>query len=156
MAPRLSDSQLRNFIAEADRKGVANRLEFHRILNRGPGIRGISRLREAVEEWDPLVAVTKSNLESRFVVLRKEYGIPEPEVNVDVGEFNVDCFWRGPRVIVELDTYTYHGDTFSFEKDHSRDLILEGLGFKVVRITGMMLKKKEKLVMSTLQSHLKR
>lgn len=152
LAPRLTDTQLRNFLADADRKGVAQRTEFHSILNRGLGREGIGRLREAVEEWDPLVVVTKSNLESRFLGLRRKYRIPEPEVNVDIGDFQVDCFWRDRNTIVELDTYTFHGDPVSFEKDHSRDLILEGMGFQVHRVTGVMLDKREAMVMNTLRN----
>ena len=151
LTPRLTDRQLRSLLATADRKGLADQREFRDILNRRTGSTGIRRFREAVSEWDPLVRVTKSDLESRFLHLRKKYKIPKPEVNVEIGDFEVDCFWRDRRVIVELDTYTFHGDTFTFEADHDRDLILKGEKFEVLRITAAMLDRSEQLVMNTLR-----
>ena len=156
MTPRLDDIQLRNFLSASDRMGVADRSGIRLVLDRGPGWKGIERLRRAVEEWDPLVAVTKSNLESRFLALTRTYGIPTPELNVYVGEFEVDCFWRSERFIVELDTPRFHGDTLSFEKDHIRDLALEAAGFHVLRVTDVMLETREAAVRSTLADLLNR
>lgn len=152
LTPRLTEIQLRDFLAAAKRKGLANHADFGDILDRGSGHQGIARLRRAVNEWDPSIAATKSNVEALFLRLRKKYGIPAPDVNVDVGGFEVDCLWPDRRVIVELDTYTYHGDPVAFEKDRNRDLILEGMGFRVLRITAVMLENQEERVMSTLRS----
>ncbi len=151
MTPRLTQTQLRNLLAAAERKGLADRSEFQSILNRRSGSKGIGRFREVVAEWDPLVALTKSDVEAWFLRLRKKYGIPDPEVNVGIGDFEVDCFWRDKNVIVELDTYTFHGDVFTFETDHDRDLILKGMKFQVLRITADMLEKREEMVMNTLR-----
>ncbi|MGK2932623.1 MAG: type IV toxin-antitoxin system AbiEi family antitoxin domain-containing protein [Solirubrobacterales bacterium] len=152
MTPRLSDVQLRKFLAAANRKGIADRGEFHSLLSRRSGSSGIGRFREAVAEWDPLVVLTKSDVEAWFLRLCKKYGIPDPEVNVEIGDFEVDCLWREEKVIVELDTFTYHGGPFAFETDRDRDLILKGMRFDLLRITPAMLENREKMVMDTLRN----
>jgi len=156
LAPRSTDRQLKRFLAQADRVGVANRREIANVLDRCSGWRGIGRLRDVVEQWDPRVAVTKSDLEVLFLEVRNKHRIPEHEVNVTLGDFEVDCLWRESRTVVELDTYTYHGDNLAFESDHERDLAVEAMGFHVLRVTHQMLTKDETGVVTTLKTLLHR
>ena len=45
-----------------------------------------------------------------FKKIVAEYDKNHPDVNVKVGRFEVDCLWRDRRLVVELDTYRYHGN----------------------------------------------
>jgi very-short-patch-repair endonuclease len=78
---------------------------------------------------------TRSELESRFLNLIRRHRLPGPEVNVRVDRFVVDCLWRGPSVIVELDGWGAHGTRSAFEADRARDARLKLLGYEVVRFT---------------------
>jgi very-short-patch-repair endonuclease len=74
-----------------------------------------------------------------FLGLCRKAGLPVPAVNVLVAGCLVDFFWPGQRVVVEVDSYRYHGDRSAFERDHGSTLALENEGYKVHRITERML-----------------
>jgi very-short-patch-repair endonuclease len=52
----------------------------------------------------------------------------------------VDFHWPGTKLIVELDTWDYHGTPTTFEADRRRDADLAAKGYIVVRVTGHRLK----------------
>jgi hypothetical protein len=78
---------------------------------------------------------TRSELERRFLRLCKRFGIPNPEVNVRVGPYEVDFLWRDARVIVETDGYETHSGRSSFHADKARDARLRILGYSVQRFS---------------------
>jgi very-short-patch-repair endonuclease len=84
-----------------------------------------------VEAGEP----TRSELEHLFLRLCERHRIPAPEVNVRVGNHEVDFLWRQRRVIAETDGYRYHRGSAAFEDDHNRDLDLRGDGFDLHRFT---------------------
>ena len=46
-----------------------------------------------------------------------------------------DCVWLPQRVIAELDGHAFHATAAAFERDRSRDRVLQAAGWRVVRIT---------------------
>ena len=44
--------------------------------------------------------------------------------------------WPGTKLIVELDTWDYHGTSATFESDRRRDAHLASKGYTVIRVTG--------------------
>ena len=78
---------------------------------------------------------TRSELESRFLALCRRHRLPNPEVNVRVGQFLVDFLWRDRRLAVEVDGFETHGTRSAFEADRARDTQLMLLGHDVVRFT---------------------
>ncbi len=88
-------------------------------------------LRTGVEAGEP----TRSELEHLFLRLCERHRIPAPEVNVRVGNHEVDFLWRRQRLIAETDGYRYHRGSAAFEDDHARDLDLRGNGFALHRFT---------------------
>ncbi len=78
---------------------------------------------------------TRSELERYFLRLCRRYGLPAPEVNVEIGGMTVDFLWRAQRLVVETDSYATHGGSVAFEDDHDRDLRLRRLGYSVHRFT---------------------
>jgi very-short-patch-repair endonuclease len=89
---------------------------------------------------------TRSDLERDFLALCRRHGFPEPEVNVKIGRFTVDFLWRAQRLVVETDTWRYHGGEVSFEDDHSRDLVLRRRGYTVHRFTDQQVRAESELV----------
>ena len=43
--------------------------------------------------------------------------------------------WRRERLIVELDSYTFHGGPAAFQNDREKDLVYRDAGFDVLRPT---------------------
>ncbi|HEX6204346.1 MAG TPA: DUF559 domain-containing protein [Solirubrobacterales bacterium] len=83
---------------------------------------------------------TRSDLETLFLEICARYGIPQPpEVNVKLGDWEVDFLWRAQRVVVETDFWTYHRGSVAFEDDHARELDLRAAGYTVLRFTDRQL-----------------
>jgi very-short-patch-repair endonuclease len=53
---------------------------------------------------------------------------------VPIGRYRVDFLWRQQRLVVEVDGYVYHRGRQAMRDDNDRDLELELLGFRVIRI----------------------
>jgi very-short-patch-repair endonuclease len=82
---------------------------------------------------------TRSDLEAAFLALFKRHRLRAPEVNPKLGRWEVDFLWREERLVVEVDTWTYHRGSISFESDHARDLDMRSAGYAVLRFTDKQL-----------------
>jgi very-short-patch-repair endonuclease len=78
---------------------------------------------------------TRSDMEAAFLGLCRRHRLPKPEVNVRIGEFDVDFLWPERRLAVEVDGWDSHRTRAAFEADRARDLKLKLLGFDVLRFT---------------------
>jgi hypothetical protein len=98
--------------------------------------RGARNLRAALATLtrvDP--AITRSELEERFLALVAEAGLPRPVVNAQVAGHEVDFVWPRQRLVVETDGAATHLTPTAFEEDRRRDAALQVAGFRVVRFT---------------------
>lgn len=77
---------------------------------------------------------TRSDLEGDFLRLCGRFHLPAPEVNVRVGPHLVDFLWRDRKLIVETDSFIYHGGRMAFQDDRDRDLDLRARGYQVIRL----------------------
>ena len=64
---------------------------------------------------------TRSDLERRFLRLCRRNRLPTTLVNVRIGRWTVDFLWPERRVVVETDSWRFHGGSVAFEDDHARD-----------------------------------
>jgi very-short-patch-repair endonuclease len=94
---------------------------------------------------------TRSDLEEKFLRLCRRHGLPRPEVNVQVGEFEVDFLWREHALVVETDSFRYHGTRSGFDSDRARDVRLKLLGFDVLRFTDSHLEDDPASIVSALR-----
>lgn len=95
--------------------------------------------------------LTRSELERMFLRLCRRHRPPQPEVNARVGPYEVDFLWRDRRLIAETDGFRHHGSRSAFERDRARDARLQGLGFRVLRITYRQLKEDRSTVVAALR-----
>lgn len=118
--------------------GLANRWftprDLKAVLARHRGRRGAARLAEVIAD-DTAMAISRSRAEKALLRLIRDAGLPMPDTNVRFGRFEADFVWHKERVIVELDTATYHSGPGVFERDHEKDLVFRGAGFDVLRPT---------------------
>ena len=98
-----------------------------------------ARIRNLVSEVHEETGPTRSTFEDAFLRFIARYGLPRPEVNQTIAGHEVDMLWRDQRLIVELDSRTFH--RHRFEEDRERDADLLSEGFSVLRITWRRLKK---------------
>lgn len=109
------------------------------VLDHASGRRGAPLLRAVVAEYAAGDALTKSELEERFLELCGQAGVPRPRVNawltVDGHAMQVDFLWPAARIVVETDGYRFHNSRRAFETDRRRDQSLALAGWTVLRFT---------------------
>ena len=99
---------------------------------------------------------TRSDLESLFLDLIRPHRsrIPPPAVNVKLGRWTVDFLWRSKRLVVEVDSFTYHRGSVAFHADHERDLDLRDAGYNVLRFDELHLENESERVIQDLEREL--
>ncbi len=109
--------------------------DLARVLPSHPLTRAVNeaRIRNLISHRNHDTGPTRSTLEDDFLRFIDRYDLPRPEVNQIVAGKEVDMLWREQRLIVELDSRTFHRHTF--EEDRERDAHLLDEGFVVLRVT---------------------
>jgi len=62
-----------------------------------------------------------------------------PQTNAIVLGLEVDALWQREWLVVELDSFAFHRTRAAFERDRSRDALLQAAGYRVVRVTSRRL-----------------
>ncbi len=156
VAGRLDRRQIERMVVTADRSGRLRWGELERVLAEGKGRPGVGRLREVAMAVDPRARDTRSPLEVDFLALCREADLPTPQVNVLLVGRLVDFLWPAERVVVETDSYTYHGDRLAFERDHETTVALTAAGYEVLRTTYRMLEADPRPFLNLLRGSLER
>ena len=104
------------------------------VLARNRPCRGAARLAEVLAD-DTAMAISRSRAEKALLRLIRDAGLPMPETNVKLGRYEPDFVWREQRLIVELDSATYHSGPGVFQRDREKDLVFRGARFDVLRPT---------------------
>ena len=128
-----SPPRLRRTLAEADFRGLLDAAALAGLA--GQGRPGTTALRDGLAEHLPALALTRSELEQRFLELCASVGIPVPQVNAQVAGLIVDMYWPDAGVVVELDGVAAHGSAARVGRDHGRDLTLRSAGLIALRYT---------------------
>ena len=126
--------------------GVLDVHAVNRLRVRHAGRRGVARLNAVLEEWDPELVRTRSELEALFMRMVSRAGLERPLVNhrLEVGgeTFEVDFHWPHSRLVVETDGGRFHDNPLARRRDTVRDRLLRDAGWAVERfgwwdVTGM-------------------
>ena len=133
---------LEDLLMAADAARILDRRRLEELIgeSRGrPGTRKLLYLTGA----DP--AETRSINERRMLAVCRRFGIDEPLVNhrIDVGAriFYADFCWPELRLVVEADSWRWHGGRQASEDDADRDQLLSMAGWRVVRFTRDQIKR---------------
>jgi very-short-patch-repair endonuclease len=127
--------ELRSALRQAEQLKLTDRLSLADLVERYPRKPGMPIIRAVVEEAQRGLTLVRSKLEERFQAFLIDAGLPLPRTNARIGEHEVDCVWPAERLIVELDSRTFHDVTDAFETDRARDRRLEAAGWHVIRVT---------------------
>jgi len=139
LAARTDSKRLERVFVQAYKRDEFSWPRLSRIITRRRGCKGVGKLRRIALEVDPEALETRSVPEVDFLALWRETDQLAPVVNVLVEGHLVDFLWSEQKVIVETDSWSYHGDPLAFEKDHQRDVELTAAGYDVHRTTAKML-----------------
>jgi very-short-patch-repair endonuclease len=135
LAGVLPPHQLQRALNEAEIERLAGPLA---LIDRHPTERGIAALRQPAPR-------TRSDLEADFLAFLNDRRFPTPQTNARVEGYEVDCVWPDRTLIVELDSYTFHGTRQAFENDRQRDRHLTAAGWIVARVTSRDLDEPDRL-----------
>ena len=134
IAPTLNPRQLERSLAEGIRRNLLRPSTLTPLLARHPGRPGAPALRRLLDR-DEQPAFTRSEAEERFLALIRQAELPAPEVNAELGPYEIDFLWRSERLAIETDSWAFHGDRNAFEEDRRRDADLVSRGYRVIRVT---------------------
>lgn len=125
---------LERVVARAERNGLVTLDAMKARAERRRGRRGGPVLLAVLaQEGGP--DFLRSELEERFRDLLAATGLPRPRFNAVVLGREVDCYWPGERLIVELDGYAWHRSRRSRDNDRRRDGDFVASGIRVLRLT---------------------
>jgi very-short-patch-repair endonuclease len=137
LAAVLQPHELDRVLERAEAMRLSDRTPLVALIERHHRRRGTKNLKGAVKEG-LRPAVTRSELERRFLSFIDKAQLPRPQTNrwLQIGGewLEVDCVWPAQRVIVELDSRAYHQTTAAFERDRKRDRA-QAAGWRVLRVT---------------------
>jgi hypothetical protein len=102
------------------------------VLARHPTSAGARKVRRVTAGE---VQVALSRLESAFMALLRERGLPLPVTNRPAGGRRVDCRWPEHCLTVELDSYSFHNSRHSWEMDRRREREAHARGDEFRRYT---------------------
>jgi very-short-patch-repair endonuclease len=130
IAARRTDRQLVRLTQEARLKKHLSAAKLERLLVRCPRLQALI---------DPDQNPTRSTLEDDFVAWIRKHDLPMPRLNVMLNGHEVDALYEDQKLIVELDSWSYHGNPLAFDSDHRRDADHRALGYETIRYTGEQL-----------------
>ncbi len=128
---------LRRAIERSEQAELFDLREVRRVLDAHPirpGRRALTALIEDMHENG--VSRTRSDLEAIMLQICLDYSLPRPQVNRYDGVRESDFRWPSHRLIVEVDSWAFHGRTRrAFDSDRARDRALLREGWRVARFT---------------------
>ena len=134
----VGDAELERAVESALRQGLSlRRLEWRLDALCVRGRPGPDALRRVLHRRRAAVA-TESELETRFVQLVRDAGLPQPERQYEVRDGlrrvgRIDFAYPERRLAIELDGYGPHADRFQSDRTRQNRLVL--LGWTVLRFT---------------------
>ena len=122
------------------------------------GRRGIAILRSRLQARTQGNSPDDSELEFLLDDIIRDFGLLEPTrqfpISLPGGEIRVDYCYPAARLVIEADSYAYHGDRPSFDADRERDAELHVLGWRVLRLTWAQLRWRREWVADIIRRHL--
>ena len=136
--------QLDALIDAAVSRDQLNIPDLAATLERNAGRPGTIKVRQACDEYLPDPG-RKSRLERSFDRwLRGHPEIPEPQRNIHLGPWEIDCFWPAHELALELDGRPYHTVIRDIERDRRKDAWLQAQRIRILRVTGSRWKRDRK------------
>lgn len=136
VAPTARARALEDLILASDSFGLLNRRRLSELLTERAGRPGTRKVLELITD-DPIEA--RSANERRMFSICREFGVPPPLVNyrIEAGgrTFYADFCWPELRLIIEADSWRWHGGRLAGENDADRDQILAIAGWRIIHFT---------------------
>jgi very-short-patch-repair endonuclease len=97
--------------------------------------RGAAKLRAVLEHHIAGSTITESEAEEAFLAIVRRAGLPDPLPQCWIEGKRRDFAWPSHKVVVEIDSRTFHDTTHAFEEDRIRDNEVTLAGWTHLRFT---------------------
>lgn len=155
LAAAASFGELDRLIAEARVKKLIRPGELEAAAQRAGQRRGAARTRAYLAaEREP--GVTRSDAERILRSLLREARLRQPQTNIRLGGLEVDFLWEEEKLVVEFDSWQFHGHRRAFENDRRKDIALANAGYLVLRFTWRQLTQEPLVVVAAIAQALGR
>ena len=134
LADIVAECTLERALNEAHVLRVIRADELADVVARAHGRRGAALLRE-LAEGAGASGPTRSEAERRLRALIRSAELPEPNGNVRLHGYELDCYWPQAGFVVEVDGFDVHSARQAFERDRIRDARLAAAHLEVMRVT---------------------
>jgi very-short-patch-repair endonuclease len=122
------------------------------------GRRGIAILRDRLAQRTLGYGPTQTDLEDLYVGIVIRFNLPQPirqyPMVLDGEDIRIDFGYPRSDLLIECDSYAWHGDRAAFDRDRDRDNRLRALGWTVFRFTYSKLKFEPEGVAVLVRAHL--
>jgi hypothetical protein len=125
LQPRLTDARLTRVVNDLRVAGHLNTTAFRDLCARSTKVNALLGDSERP---------TRSPPEDRFKAFLTGRGIPHPEFNVTIDGREVDALYRDQKLIIEIDSWGYHGDRLAFRRDRRKDGRALASGYRTLRV----------------------
>lgn len=98
-------------------------------------LRGLRRLEPIVRLYDPLMGVTESELEVRFVELCVRHRLPMPTPQVRFGPFRADFVFESAKLAIECQSRRWHDNDFNYRTDREKARVIKAAGYELLPFT---------------------
>jgi very-short-patch-repair endonuclease len=99
-----------------------------------------------------MFAMTRSDLEQRFLPLVSVAGLPRPQTQQVANGYKVDFYWQELGLVVETDSWTHHRTPAQQNRDRLRDQAHLAAGLTPVRFTHAQVAYEPERVVATLRA----
>jgi len=148
-------NELERLIAEARASRLIRPGELEKALAASGRRPGTGRLR-ALLRAEGRPGLTRSEAERILRRLLRQADLPQPRTNVRLGRYEADFLWEAEKVVLEVDSWQFHGHRGAFEKDRRKGLALQAAGYQVIRVTANQLREEPIYVITQLARALTR
>jgi hypothetical protein len=132
MSPRLKDKALKRAVNNALNSLWLTEDQLADTLARHPTAPGTRRIARLIGlPGTP----TRSGWEDDFPAFCAEHGLPAPVMGLPFHGYVLDAVFLAEKVVVELDSWSFHKGKIAFEADRERDAHMLANGFVTVRVT---------------------
>ena len=134
-ADELSGRELERAVDEALAARLTSRTKLRETAERAVGRRGRAELLALADARRPGSLTKREAAELALGLIRAAH-LPEPETEVTLFGFAADFFFSESGVVLEVDSYAYHGlIRANFNRDRRKDRVYRQHGLEVVRVT---------------------
>lgn len=155
LAEVLQRHELDRALEQAEGTKVFDLTAIERVIREHPGRKGARRLAVAVDEQFSDAPLTRSDLEARMRDLCRRAGLPQPHTNHRIADVEGDFVWPDLGVVVEVDSFRFHGTHAAFERDRRKDAHLTAAGLTVLRYTDRAVEREQERIRATLTATLR-